>query len=267
VARGGGSWFTSGDRQLPAADRPVPPPEVLPPYARQRDYVEAGRAFLEAAIQHGLEPDHRVLDLGCGVGRFAVALTDYLDESGSYDGIDVSWRSIEICDRWIGSRFERFRFHLAKVFNTHYSPESEAGASEYRFPFPDKAFDFVFSNSLFTHLMPEDVGNYINELARVLKPGSRTLNTFMLLNDESRAAIEAGKSQQRLPHVLRGGLLRVQRLDLPEAVTAHDEAFVRERHRRAGLEVQEPIRYGEWSGREPSGPGFSPQDVVRAVRR
>jgi SAM-dependent methyltransferase len=240
----------------------VPPP----PYARQRDYVEAGQAFLEAAVDHGLEPHHRVLDLGCGVGRFALALTDYLDDTGSYEGIDSSPRSVEICERWIGSRFERFRFRRAEVFNTHYSPDAPRRASDYRFPYDDAIFDFVFSNSLFTHLMPEDLENYLREIGRVLKPAGGTLNTFMLLNRVSQASIDAGRSQQALPHVLCSGRLRVHRLDLPEAVTAHDEQFVRDSHLRANLRIVEPVRYGEWSGREPSAPAFTVQDVMRAVR-
>ena len=49
-------------------------------------------------------------------------------------------------------------------------------------------------------------------------------------------------------------------------MTAHDEGFVCSCHERAGLRIVEPVRYGEWSGRTPTAPGFSAQDVISAVR-
>ena len=47
---------------------------------------------------------------------------------------------------------------------------------------------------------------------------------------------------------------------------AYDEAFVRDAYARAGLRIEDPVRFGRWSGREPCGPGFGPKDIVVAVR-
>lgn len=69
-----------------------------------------GNAFLETAVSHGLLPHHRVLDIGCGAGRFAVALAQYLDEKGSYVGIDVDRHSIHLCRRYIGSQLSAYQF-------------------------------------------------------------------------------------------------------------------------------------------------------------
>ena len=41
--------------------------------------------------------------------------------------------------------------------------------------------DVAFLTSVFTHMLPEDVEHYLDELARVLKPGGRTLITWFLL--------------------------------------------------------------------------------------
>ena len=52
-------------------------------------------SVIDAAVleRHGLKPEHRVLDIGCGVGRVALPLTRYLT-SGTYDGFDIVKRWI-----------------------------------------------------------------------------------------------------------------------------------------------------------------------------
>ena len=54
------------------------------------DFRETGRVLRDFLIAHcGLQPGHRVLDVGCGVGRLAVALTSYLNTDGRYEGFDI----------------------------------------------------------------------------------------------------------------------------------------------------------------------------------
>ena len=249
-------------------DELVPPRDALPGYARRyagkQDFKAAGERFLSTATRHGLEPHHRVLDVGCGVGRFAVAVAGFLDERGSYTGLDTSKQCIKLCRRWIGSKLPSFEFRRADVFNTSYNRKAEVTADRYRFPFDDGSFDFAFSNSLFTHLVPADADNYLRQIGRVLKPGGRTLNTMFLLNDESRAQLEGDSPRHDAPHAL-DGVARVKIPERPEAWIAFDEGFIGEGHDRAGLRI-EHVRYGAWSGRESSGPGFGTKDIVVAVR-
>jgi SAM-dependent methyltransferase len=246
----------------PGIDDLIPPQRALPQYTRRGDFKKAGTRFLRAAVDAGLEPHHRVLDLGCGVGRFAVALSEYLDDGGRYVGLDTSRESIEVCNKWIASRLPGFSFVWADVFNTSYNRSAEANAAQYRFPFDDGAFDFVFSNSLFTHLVPDDARNYFHQIGRVLEPGGRTVNTIFLLNEESLAQIEGGESRQGEVHRF-GDLAWVKRPERPEAWIAIDEDFVRQAHDEAGLRI-EGVRYGAWSGREASGPGFGKKDIIVA---
>jgi SAM-dependent methyltransferase len=244
----------------------IPPPQALPPYARKTDFARVGAGFVETAAERGLKPDHRVLDLGCGVGRFAAAFAAYTHGRGRYEGLDASVEAIDTCNTYIAPAVDGFRFQVADVFNTHYRPDADQPAAMYRFPFSDASFDFVFSNSLFTHLAPRDLENYLREIGRVLAPGGRTLNTIFLLNAESVDSLKAGLSRQELPHEVAGGIARVKRLDRPEAVIAFDERFARRAHADAGLGIEEPIRYGSWSGRKSSGAGFGNKDIVVALR-
>jgi SAM-dependent methyltransferase len=250
--------------RTPGIDDLIPPERALPPYTRKGDFKKAGARFLQAAVDAGLEPHHVLLDLGCGVGRLAVALSQYLDDRGRYVGMDTDQKAITVCNEWIASKLPQFTFVWADVFNTSYNPSAEAKAAQYHFPFDDDAFDFVFSNSLFTHLVPDDARNYFHEIGRVLKPGGRTVNTIFLLNEESLPLIESGESGQGVLHEY-GDLARVKRPNRPEAWIAIDEDFVRQAHDEAGLGIEE-VRYGAWSGREASGPGFGKKDIIVAQK-
>jgi ubiquinone/menaquinone biosynthesis C-methylase UbiE len=253
--------MASSDELVPSASEL----KVLRSFASRRNFKRAGERFLSAAERSGLQPQHRVLDLGCGPGRFAVALSQYLDEQGSYVGLDVSRDAIEICNRRIGSRLPSFEFVWADVTNPRYSYRGTVRAAEYRFPFQDESFDFAFSNSLFTHLLPADTAHYIGEIGRVLRPSGRTLNTIFLLNDDSRDLLAQDDPAHELPFTVEG-VARVKDAERPEAWIAVEEDFVRDAHRAAGLRIEE-VQYGAWPGRDARGVGFGKKDALLAVKR
>jgi ubiquinone/menaquinone biosynthesis C-methylase UbiE len=257
--------------KTPDVDELIPPERAMPAYTRRGDFKKAGTWFRQGAVDAGLKPDHRVLDLGCGVGRLAVALSEYLDQRGRYVGFDTDRKAIRACKKRIGSKLPHFSFVWADVFNTHYNRDGEARAAQYRFPFDDDAFDFVFSNSLFTHLVPEDARNYFHEIGRVLKPGGRTMNTMFLLNEVSLPLVASGEGRQGVLHSF-GDLAWVKKPEDPAAWIAVDEDYVRKAHDEAGLQIQ-GVRHGawsgreaSWSGREESGPDFGRKDIVVAQK-
>lgn len=55
--------------------------------------------------------------MGCGIGRMAIPLTEYLSEEGSYEGFDVVRRGVKWCQENITTRCPNFRFRLADVYN------------------------------------------------------------------------------------------------------------------------------------------------------
>ncbi|CCK59571.1 Putative methyltransferase [Mycobacterium canettii CIPT 140070010] len=202
-----------------------------------------------------------MLDVGCGSGRMALPLTGYLNSEGRYAGFDISRKAIAWCQEHITSAHPNFRFEVSDIYNSLYNPKGKHRSLDFRFPYPDASFDVVFLTSVFTHMFPPDVEHYLDEIARVLKPGGRCLCTYFLLNDESLALIAAGKSVHNFQH--EGPGYRTIHKKRPEEAIGLPESFVRDVYGKFGLDVQEPLHYGSWSGREQH---LSFQDIVIATK-
>lgn len=237
---------------------PLIPPRGLWFVGGGEDYQAVNEEFLRYFVELGkLEPDHSVLDVGCGIGVMASRLTKFLSPEGAYFGFDVVPVAINWAREHISSRFPNFSFAHVDLFNKHYNPKGRLSANSFRFPYPDKTFDFVFLKSVFTHLLPASIDHYLQEISRVLKPSGRCLATIFLLNDESLGLIEATKSSIALTHELEG--CRVVDPQFPEtAIGISENEFMRvcDRH---GLSPIPPSHYGSWCGRESY---MSYQDIV-----
>jgi SAM-dependent methyltransferase len=237
-------------------DRLVPPRRL--DFVGHSDFAATGDEFLAHFVElGGLQPDERVLDVGCGIGRMARPLAGYLRGDGSYDGFDVNRDGIRWCERRY-RRHANFHFAVADLFNARYNPRGAQRADEFRFPYEDASFSFIFATSVFTHLLEADATHYLAECARVLAPGGRFLATFFLLNDTSRALIAAGKAGLEFLDVDQ----RVAILDeaVPEEAVAYDDEWVFEALRHNGLELS-GMHPGSWSGRDEF---VSFQDIVVA---
>jgi SAM-dependent methyltransferase len=225
--------------------RDLMPPRYLN-FAGDGDFEKTGNEFLTYFIDlGGLQPSHSVLDVGCGIGRMARALTGYLRD-GSYEGFDIVPAGIRWCQKNITPRYPNFHFALADIRNTDYNPQGKLSAAEYRFPYADASFDFAFLTSVFTHLLPADAEHYLAELSRVLRPGSKCLATYFLLNEEAKKRIADGSSSLLFHHPLNG--CWTINPEIPESAVAYDELKIGEFLENNGFAL-ESIHYGKWSGR------------------
>lgn len=205
----------------------------------------------------GLRPNERMLDVGFGIGRKTIPLTRYFDDRAIYEGIDITRTGVDWCSQQITSRHPNFRFQQIDVYNKHYNPGGRYAASEYRFPFPDESFDFAMLGSVFTHMLPDGVRNYLSEIRRVLAPAGRCMISYFLLNDETRRLDAEGvkgfadraKGIERLDFRFGEGVYRTVDQTVPELAVAFEEEWVRKLYEEIGLTIKR-IDYGSWCGRQ-----------------
>lgn len=236
-------------------------PEGVPPrglvLVGQGDYVKHGEKFLKYFIeQGGLKPHHKVLDVGCGIGRMAVPLTRYLGNTGSYDGFDIVKSGIDWCNRHIAPQHTNFIFRHISLHNALYNTGTHSSAAGFAFPYDDSAYDFVFLTSVFTHMIPSEVSHYIAEISRVLKPGGTCFASFFILNDESKKLMEEKPMDMNFP--VDKGFYRLHSAKVDAANVAYEEEWVAGTLAYNGME---PVKsyYGQWCGRENY---FDYQDIV-----
>jgi SAM-dependent methyltransferase len=208
----------------------------------------------------GLRPDERMLDVGCGIGRKTVPLTHYFTRRAAYEGIDITKAGIDWCCERITPRFPNFRFQQIDVYNKLYNPVGHYPPSAYRFPFVDKSFSFVMLGSVFTHMLPDAVTNYLSEVHRVLETRGRCLISYFLLNEDSLRLMDSGNSTLRFDHVYER--YRTISRDVPESAIAFEETWIRRLYEEVGLKLLR-LDYGSWCGR---GNHLSYQDLILATK-
>ena len=213
-----------------------------------RTFEASGAEFMTyLRLLLDLQPNESVLDIGCGCGLMALQLEGYLDGNGSYTGVDIHGPSIKWC------RYHIFRTH--SIFSFDHIRDGQL-------PYKAHSFDLILLKSVFTHLRPEEVEDYLSEIVRVLRPNGRCLASFFLLNDEQKAL--AAEAKNALQFNFGDDRWRYVYEHSPESASAYDENYVLELLRKHGLELSKPIRYGTWTGRKN---GLSFQDLLQIQPR
>ncbi|MDK1491814.1 class I SAM-dependent methyltransferase [Sinorhizobium sp. 7-81] len=214
---------------------PQPAPDSV--FVGDGDFKAVGTEFLGHFIRMGgLQPESRVLDIGCGIGRMAVPLTQYLDfEKGRYNGIDPVEGGIAWCRRFITSIYPNFAFQRVDIAHELYNPQGKISGKALKLPYADRHFDFAIMTSIVTHLPPDEVLVYLSEIGRLLKPGGRLFMTAFVV-DPVAAANETGRRDPRLAFQRDGDGPCWFVPDLPRlAAVGFDDGFLDGALARAGL--------------------------------
>ena len=210
------------------------------------DFKQQGQRLLKILInQGGLMPHHRVLDVGCGIGRLAVPLTTFLNNKGSYEGIDIVKSGINWCNKRINKNFPNFKFLHINLKNDLYNLKTSNEAKNFIFPYKENEFEMVFLFSVFSHMIPADVNNYLNQIHRVLKDGAVCVATFFILNKESITLMKKNDGLQFNFDMKTHVLLKK---NVKEANVAYKEEALFQMIEENNLKV-ESFYKGFWSGR------------------
>ncbi|WP_421788142.1 class I SAM-dependent methyltransferase [Hyphobacterium sp.] len=211
------------------------------------DWAAAGDAItLWARALCHVTPDANVLEIGCGPGRMAEGLLNWLDETGRYTGFDPSRKAIDAAQSRLGVD-PRSRFEHADLLNAEYNPKGSRQAGAYRFPARDGGVDFVFATSVFTHMRLAGIRHYMVQAARVLKPGGAFLFTVFLLDEKSRVAMATGRASFRFHDPIDDMSATIDP-KTPERAIAHERTEILAALNDAGLAVEDRIHEGTWRG-------------------
>ena len=158
-------------------------------YIGSGDFIKQGKHQLELLKEYiSLKPDDAVLDVGSGIGRTAVPLTEYLTAEGRYEGFDAVEKGVNWCNKKIKKDFPNFNFIFVPLKNDLYN-NSKNEAERFTFPYEDNSFDKVFLFSVFTHMTVKEIANYLCEIKRVLKPEGLCLATLFIYIGENEEMI------------------------------------------------------------------------------
>ncbi|AJP00738.1 ubiquinone biosynthesis methyltransferase UbiE [Streptomyces cyaneogriseus subsp. noncyanogenus] len=116
-------------------------------------FTQSERDFLLKAIRSG----EKVLDIGCGTGRFTVPMAE---KGADVSGLDISRPMLDVAS--------------SKLAERGLSADLREGDMAH-LPFPDASFDTVTSMLALMHVPLEDRPAVFGEVARVLRPGGRML--------------------------------------------------------------------------------------------
>ena len=143
-------------------------------------WLQIGQLQFDYLLGHGLKPDMRMLEIGCGNLRAGRLFIDYLD-AGNYYGIDISPDILLAAEGVVGQYGLQAKLpHLALV-------------RDLRLEFlPDGQFDVVHAHSVFSHSPIEVIDECLAHVGRVHGAG-RVLRLHLRPDRRRRAPGPAGR--------------------------------------------------------------------------
>jgi SAM-dependent methyltransferase len=139
---------------------------------------EIGRLQFDYLVSQGLEPHHRLLDVGCGSLRGGVHFIAYLDPD-RYSGVD---QSAELIDAGLHGELSTPVRELKR-------PQFMV-IEDFAFTALGRRFDYALAQSVFTHLPPTAIARCLESLSQVLMPDGRFYATFFEASDDGQERVE-----------------------------------------------------------------------------
>jgi len=128
-------------------------------------WEEMGKLQFEYMVSQGLQPEHYLLDVGCGSLRGGIHFVRYL-ETGHYSGIDSNARLLKAGRRELKKQTLDDRKPVLVQTDT------------FDFQVLHRSFDCALAVSVFTHISLNSITLCLMNMENVLKPGGRFYATF-----------------------------------------------------------------------------------------
>lgn len=125
-------------------------------------YEQFGIIELDILRHAGLGPGMCLLDMGCGSGRLAYAL--------SRAGLGVRFIGVDVVQKLLD--YAKLKTSAEYEFILHRRLD---------IPAADGSVDMLSAFSLFTHLLPAETYLYLQDAVRVLRPGGKVVFSFLEL--------------------------------------------------------------------------------------
>jgi ubiquinone/menaquinone biosynthesis C-methylase UbiE len=212
--------------------------------------------------QVGINPSSNILEIGCGIGRDAIPLTQIINSDGSYLGIDIIGRSIAWCSDNISTQFPNFKFAHFDVEDQLHNPEGTKKQINIPVPLDNNSVDLIILWSVVTHLFEEDILHYFQEFARVLKPNGIVVVTCFVVDEkilESAKKVNLTQHNLRFEHSYGDGCF-INDINVPAGAVAYTFEKISDIVSKAGLKLDRPLLTGQWWGNN-NGEGYG-QDVL-----
>lgn len=148
-------------------------------------FIQAGnQSWLTFLSRKYCTSSSDVVELGCGCGRLARPLRDPPWApwfAGTYVGVDIDKEMIKYCRTNFPP--DRFAFILSPHKSKTYSRDNSSVGSltEFNLAIPRNSKDFVYSLSLYSHLLETEALDYLRESYQILRPGGTMFMTFFCL--------------------------------------------------------------------------------------
>jgi SAM-dependent methyltransferase len=186
-----------------------------------------------------------ILDIGCGCGRIATALTQHLNPTTHYVGVDIVRGLVEFGRNFISSRYPQFEFLLLDDSNFTYDAWRSKGSGVDLLRLSDAtardSVDLAISVSLFTHLDYASAVKILSAIGSMLAKGGQAFITLFVLDSEVKARIAAGQTCFQFAHRTPSGELFAEKVEDPTYAVGYSVEKLDALVHSAGL------RQGQWT--------------------
>lgn len=132
---------------------------------------EIGTLQFQFLIEYGLQPFHKLLDIGCGSLRGGVHFIKYLEE-GNYYGVDKDFQLLTDA-----REVELLRYGLSNKL-IHLDHREDFDFSVFK-----TKFDYVIAQSVFTHLTWNSIARCLANVSLILEENGKFFATFFEINE------------------------------------------------------------------------------------